>query len=1615
MSEESPRLKALAKRNAKALELARVASLAVRAEPALLRRLRREVLNGTDTSAESDLWNSNLIESRHTGGLSLRDDVARTLWAELAQRPKLLEHAYSVVASQHAAIPTILQREEELLHLALARSTDAVLIDARIDAILGEIAFTIRNDEHRGRELASWAARALSRLPDEVAKRESAAAVRVAAMLRQPHLRWRRPPDLRISPSLRCALTRATDSEARVVLRRTERGVSLTIVPVDRSIASPLDSPRLIRHNQPEGYPLDLPNSTPLVLWVRVGNQSQRQITLHRPKINIECGDEPLEIISARGTTWWFGPIEKRDPLDACFEMMDQGGSRLGVAVLFEGGIVAYGQKPQPQTKVFLRPCLQPEASLSVATVEHISPSDHILSLRPMQVPRIAPHLFNKIQDHHPANLLVFQTKNIHCASPMDGEIIFTEQGEVLFTSESPFPSEGMPLGGLVLQHGYVVAVLPPFEQNGWETKRKYFTNPDSSQWACSLVPSTQVQTLFQTISKPSPVAGYMQWYMNVDPPSTAADPEDPFLAGEAHWIDFIKRIAVTKRKVVTVDVIAAALRTYSTFDQSSDASTPWGILCEHLGLASGESTDALCHFPIGYPLLLYFADANNDGQPEYVLGALNPVGSHNNWVVGAWQPEGAGLSSVPFGGQDAFPDNIILHFDHPFFARDPEGVTFRTQNTQLFDEHGEPTTQNSSDAPPVKWRNETQRWIQHGANDAELLDATIEEGDSRTGETITKVVNSSNKHSTALGVTSEKDSDREKKYYLVVQNNDGVEHGAESPSEFDAHDSAKNRALELSAQGKKIRLFSREFMGNDRGMYETPVEIWRTPGVTWHPRTPPYALPMDDEMRDPAKEDEPTKKFVLQWREDRQRVMRAIFDLSADAPGSYIEFSDIAEATGLSFQEVDMAVEYLHGKGLAKRITSSNVCLTPNGTELVEETITFPEAQTEPQPQAGVVINQTSRRTVGAVQTGNHNTTNVQQPINSEDLDKLRQQSFSPLGRSGTQTIERASQPVVKDTGRPQEVAMTDVDVLLVTMKPEEFEAVLEVFPEKIGKLRGHSGTSYNLRRAHTTSGGSYTVTVLKCVGQGTGEAQERVNEALRDFSPRLVLVVGIAGALPHSEFSLGDIVLSTHVHDFSLQARNPDGSTELALGGDSVERSLANAIAQLKENAEEMGDWTSGLPPLPPVPFDDESKYYGDEAWNESVRKSLRRNFDGRTRSPLFVDGAIGSSDRLMKDEDLLVMLKKSVRNLLAVEMEAAGAYRATRGLPFAAIRGISDVVGFRRDDGWPLFACKSAAHLARGFLRTEPIPVKTREDPLGVGPAPSGVDLHQAPPFPEGWLTLGGSRPPFSPRNALPVPPIIYQFKAQVPLPPTLTSGQLIDALQAASKGRLAEHASPVVRQLYPAAIMQQIIAGKPRDERPRPRTCFVTRARTDGEGGLVWRHPYQSASNDTGEEHLYASTGGLLAFQRTQWWDLEAPFADLELLTSDLATFIRLACLTAFNAVISSSLEPSAPPSQSIQVWSWLWSPLGLQGLSGTAGHLTEPSGLPGVLHRASIGRRIDVPINRALADLESLASYTHVLAHGIAQAFEVDRDVRLPFLDIQKHAVLAMTIREFGSS
>ena len=283
-------------------------------------------------------------------------------------------------------------------------------------------------------------------------------------------------------------------------------------------------------------------------------------------------------------------------------------------------------------------------------------------------------------------------------------------------------------------------------------------------------------------------------------------------------------------------------------------------------------------------------------------------------------------------------------------------------------------------------------------------------------------------------------------------------------------------------------------------------------------------------------------------------------------------------------------------------------------------------------------------------------------------------------------------------------------VDVGILTIREDEFRAVLKAFPQNNEVYRGRH-REYTLRVAEGGTKQRYTIAVLRQIEQGNGEAQEAARDMIDDLQPSLVLVVGIAGGLPSDDISLGDVVLSTRILDFSIEARKFEDETTYNVGGGPISKQIAAGIANLGAREDDLGEWWDELPSKPAVSFAP-SKLYGPKVWQKSVRTSLQSHYGKEVpaRNPLFTAGVVAASDRLVKDPALLFPWLSTARGILAVEMESAGVHRATRDrTPMLSIRSLSDIVGLKRQEAWTKYACAAAAAFAAAYLRTGPIESK------------------------------------------------------------------------------------------------------------------------------------------------------------------------------------------------------------------------------------------------------------------------------------------------------------------
>jgi nucleoside phosphorylase len=208
------------------------------------------------------------------------------------------------------------------------------------------------------------------------------------------------------------------------------------------------------------------------------------------------------------------------------------------------------------------------------------------------------------------------------------------------------------------------------------------------------------------------------------------------------------------------------------------------------------------------------------------------------------------------------------------------------------------------------------------------------------------------------------------------------------------------------------------------------------------------------------------------------------------------------------------------------------------------------------------------------------------------------------------------------------------------------------------------------------------------------------------------LIFLTGIAGGIPSLDFTLGDVVVANRLHDFSVGALLEGAAPELTNQGGPMTKTVQDLLALLPALEGELAGWESegsvGMA-RPSVSLLNDA-LYGEESWKSRTRTSLEFHFNGSSRSyPKALTGAIASSGNLIKDSTVAAHWRRSARDLLAMEMELTGVYAAAdrkyKTYSVIAVRGISDIVGFKRDDAWTRYACETAGSFCISLLKNMP----------------------------------------------------------------------------------------------------------------------------------------------------------------------------------------------------------------------------------------------------------------------------------------------------------------------
>lgn len=347
-----------------------------------------------------------------------------------------------------------------------------------------------------------------------------------------------------------------------------------------------------------------------------------------------------------------------------------------------------------------------------------------------------------------------------------------------------------------------------------------------------------------------------------------------------------------------------------------------------------------------------------------------------------------------------------------------------------------------------------------------------------------------------------------------------------------------------------------------------------------------------------------------------------------------------------------------------------------------------------------------------------------------TEEIDTLDSPPVRSRVTSGGQTDEQrvhslvpaqnVTHPKREDIVLGADKYKGEIDFGIISIRDDEFEAILDRFQpnEYVEKSR-----RYEIGVLPTVNKRHYRYALVRLPQQGVSEAQNATRDMIEDLSPAWLLLVGIGGAVPSMDFSLGDVICATRVHDFCIHVAKEEGRDGFNVGGGPMHPRIRSMLGSLPAIKRKLLDWNSEesltVPkPTLTVPSVNSRLYYGDTRWKAEVRRTLIQHFpkDETPRPPLVTSQPVASSDTLVKSASLMSQWLETARSVAAVEMELSGVYMAAdrpeRQYPILAIRGISDIVGFKREEAWTKYACHTSAAFAFALLRHE-IPFPARID--------------------------------------------------------------------------------------------------------------------------------------------------------------------------------------------------------------------------------------------------------------------------------------------------------------
>ena len=270
---------------------------------------------------------------------------------------------------------------------------------------------------------------------------------------------------------------------------------------------------------------------------------------------------------------------------------------------------------------------------------------------------------------------------------------------------------------------------------------------------------------------------------------------------------------------------------------------------------------------------------------------------------------------------------------------------------------------------------------------------------------------------------------------------------------------------------------------------------------------------------------------------------------------------------------------------------------------------------------------------------------------------------------------------------------AFDQADFVIITALEKEAQAVVK-------RLENHTVERFQAQSIRTYhcgtvpiegTGHAYRVAVVLLPSMGELSAANATTDALAQWNPQFVLMVGIAGGFAQDDLDLGDVVVADQVVGYDY-GKVED---ERIRPRDRVYPASALLLDRVHN--------------------------FWDESWAAQV-KATRPPGASRDQSKLFV-GPMASGNKVIASKNFQAQLKERWSKLIAVEMEAEGVFAAVFDRPqirgTLVIRGICDMADKAKDDAWQGYAADAAAAYTLAWLKSGPVELLPVTTPVPLGP--------------------------------------------------------------------------------------------------------------------------------------------------------------------------------------------------------------------------------------------------------------------------------------------------------